>query len=522
MKGYINADIWKRKETAFLIEDGVFRQFGTNEEIEEHLSSQDELIDLNGAFVIPGFTDSHMHLLEYGHYLNHVQLAGCRSIDDVLARIRGRLESEEPVDWILARGFNEEEFDHPEMPDKQMLDNLSRNVPICLTRVCGHKMVCNSKALQLAGIEADSEIEGGRIDFEHGLLEETALNVMHQAWPEETIDSLKQAILKGASAANRYGITSVGSDDFLSVTKDWRKVLDAFLQLSYQQKLTVRVNEQCEFDSPEELAGFLDEGYTTDVGDDLFRIGPLKMVTDGSLGARTAALSEPYTDAKDTRGYAIYTKAELRTYLELANRYNMPAICHAIGDKVLNQVLDLYKDLVLPGNPLHYGIVHCQIMTPEQIQKVLDQNLVCYFQSLFIDSDAKILKQRVGEKRAASSYPFRTLYEGTLACNGSDAPVETPDPLKGIQLAVTRTSLDGRASMNPKECMSVEEALTSYTEKGPEAFFSEHTGKLETGYHADFAVLEKNILNIPAETISQVRVLMTVLGGEEVYEVSKN
>ncbi|MEE3488060.1 MAG: amidohydrolase [Bulleidia sp.] len=519
LKGFINAEIWRKDSQAFLIEDGKFIRFGTNEEIEKECSSQDEVVDLKGAFVVPGFVDSHMHLLEYGNYLRNVQLKGTHSTDDILARLRARLSSPEKIEWIIGRGYNEEEFNESHIPTKQDLDGISHYIPISITRSCGHKMVVNSKALELAGIGPDSTIDGGKIDFEHGWLEETALNVIHDIWPKPTVDSMKQDILAGAKAANRYGITYVGSDDFLSLCDDWRMALDAYMQLSYQEKLPLRVEEQCEFISPQEFAAFLDEGYTYLVGDDYFHIGPLKLVTDGSLGARTAALLKPYNDAKDTRGYMCYERAEMKAFMELAAEYNMPTICHAIGDKAVDTVLKLYEKIVLPGNPLHHGLVHCQIMTPEQTQKVVEMKLNCYFQSLFIDTDAKMLEARVGKDRAKSSYPFKTLFEGTCASNGSDAPVEEPDVLKGIELAVTRTSLDGSASMNRSECLSVEEALESYTDRGYDAFVQkDHLGSFEEGYDADFAVIDHNILNMKPEEIHTAKVIMTVMKGNTVFE----
>lgn len=517
-KGFINADIWRCEHQAFLIEDGKYIRFGTNEEIEKELSAQDELTDLKGSFVVPGFVDSHMHLLEYGSGLRQVQLKGVKSTDEILARLRARISSAEKVDWIIGRGWNEEEFNEDRIPTKEDLDGISHYIPVSITRSCGHKMVVNSRALELAGISPDSTIDGGKIDYEHGWLEETALNVIHDVWPKPTVDSLKEDILRGAQAANRYGITYIGSDDFLSLSDDWRMVLDAYMQLSYQEKLPLRVEEQCEFASLEEFASFLDEGYTWLVGDDRFHIGPLKLVTDGSLGARTAALSRPYNDDKDTKGYMTYDKAEMKAFMELASQYNMPTICHAIGDRAVDTVLKLYEKIVLPGNPLHDGIVHCQIMTPEQTQKAVDMKLNCYFQSLFIDSDARMLEARVGKKRAASSYPFRTLFEGTCASNGSDAPVEEPDVLKGIELAVTRTCLDGSASMNREEALSAEEALESYTDRGYEAFAqNDHIGRFEEGYDADFAVLDQNILKMKPEVIHTAKVMMTVMKGNTVF-----
>ena len=516
---FINAAIWKRPETVILVEDGRIAKLGFTKEMQNEIQECEEVIDLTGQFVCPGFVDSHLHLLEYGRYLENVQLHACTSRQQVLDLLKQQEKELEPGEWLLGRGFNEELFDVPEMPTKSDLDAISTVRPIAVTRSCGHKMVVNSKALELANMDEDSMVEGGTIDFEHGFLEETAITVLHEAWPKETEESIRRSILRGQKECSKYGITAVGSDDFMSITHDWQLVLDVFLKMAYRGELTVRVNEQCEFPSPEAFAQFLDEGYTMDVGDDLFRIGPLKIIADGSLGARTAALSKDYSDDPGNSGYMVYSRSELETWVKLASEYNMPAITHAIGDRTVREVLNVYDKYVLPGNPLHYGLVHCQIMTPTEIRRAVDLNLCCYVQSLFIDDDSKILNARVGAERASSSYPFKTLSEAVIACNGSDAPVETPDVVKGIQMAVTRTSLDGSASMNPEECMSVEQALESYTNKGAEAFFAaDRFGSINEGNYADFVVLDQDLTRVPAESIHKTKVLMTVMNGETVFE----
>ena len=519
MKAFIHADLYGRKEDAFLIDGERFCRFGTSEEIEAQLAAEDELTDLHGAFVSPGFHDSHCHLLEFGRYLENVPLHSCRSTEEVCRLLSRRLSELPEGSWLAGRGFNEESFEVPGMPERKDLDAVSKDVPIVVTRICGHKMVVNSKALELAGMDENTVMEGGIVDAEHGFLEETAVTAMHNVMPDETEESIRRSILRGQKELNRYGITAVGSDDFVSLADDWRLVLKVFSSMAYKGELTVRVNEQCEFPSLEEYAKFLDEGYTTDVGDDLFRIGPLKLITDGSLGARTAALKEPYSDDPQKIGYLLMPLEELQKWVELGARFNMPSICHAIGDEAVASVLDLLEEVNLPGNPLHHGLVHCQIMSEDEIQKAIDMHLDCYFQSLFIDDDSAIVFDRVGAKRAEHSYPFKTLYEHVIACNGSDAPVELPNVMKGIELAVTRKSIATGDSMNPSECLSVAQALDSYTVKGAEAnAVSDRYGSLKEGLYADFAVLSENPLNCDVTKIHEIRVLMTVMNGETVYE----
>lgn len=516
LQAYINAKIRNTKDTAFLVRDSYIIQTGSDEKILQEVTDEDEVIDLAGAFVTPGFADTHMHLLGYGMYLDSIRLDDARSIEDIQTKVRRHVNDPERT-WITAYGYNEDRFTQPERPTKQMLDDISRDKPIVLMRSCGHVMTVNSKALELAGITEDTEIPGGAVDYEHGILEENAMTMITALSEDPDRNTLRRWAVKAMKQLNRCGITMVGSDDFIALGRDWKTVTDILMQMSYRDELTVRISEQCEFNTPEDLAEFLDEGYTTGVGDDMFRIGPLKMIADGSLGAGTAALRDGYLDDPENHGILIHDDDTLDTFIGLANRYNMPAITHAIGDEALDQVLRVYEEYVLPGNPLHYGIVHCQIMREDQIEKVKKMHLDAYFQSLFIEDDASILKTKVIPETANTSYPFASLYHSVLAGNGSDAPVTEPDVMKSIALAVSRRSSAG-VYLRPEEALTVSEALSSWCENGVRMLgWEEETGAIEAGRLADFAVLDQDIEQLPPEEIVKRKVLMTVVGGKVVY-----
>ncbi len=504
-KVLIHANIYQNENDAILIEDDKIVLIGKSEEVLKQISEEDEVIDLNGMFVLPGFVDSHMHLLELGFYLSCVQLSSCTSLEEMKEKLLQRCKEIKENAWVIARGYNEEKFvGDKSRPTREFLDSISKDIPICVTRACGHSMSCNSKALELAGIQEE---------VEDGIVEEMMINLVHEAWPKPDEPTLKEYIYKGIQCANQFGVTTVGSDDFLSVTDNYEKVLNVYEQLSYQQKMNVRVNEQCEFNSLEEFAKFLDEGYTFDVGNDFFRIGPLKMITDGSLGARSAAMCQPYNDDPQTKGILNYSVDELRSYITLANQYNMPTIAHCIGDRAVDEVLEALEENVYEGNPLHHGLVHCQILRDDQIKKIVDKKLSCYFQSIFIDADAKILEDRVGKDLAETSYPYKTLFENTLASNGSDAPVELPNALYGIELAVSRKG------MSQDECLTIHQAIDSYTIKGAEQLFmNDRIGKIEEGYYADIVVLDKDLTTIPTSEVHDTKVMMTIMNGEVVFE----
>lgn len=520
LRALINCHLYDNKDTAILIEDNQIRKTGTNEEIEKELSSADEVIDLRGMTVVPGFVDSHMHLLELGYYLSNAQLENCHDLNDIREKLHNRLGTLKKDHWLIGRGWNEDAYPDHKGPDKDFLDSISKDVPIALTRSCGHVMAVNSKALELAQIDEDTTADGGEIDSEHGILKENAMEMIRSAMPKPDVMELEDYIVRGIQYANSCGITTVGSDDFLSVTMDYRDPLDAFEKLSYQERMNIRVSEQCEFTDSKSFSEFLDDGYTFDVGNDYFRIGPLKLILDGSLGARTAALTRPYHDDPQNKGMLLMDEEELSTDIKLAQRFNMPVIAHAIGDRAVDQILKAYEENLYEGNPLHCGLVHCQILRKDQIEKILKMKLSCYFQSQFIDEDAAILKDRVDEEYLDTSYPFKTLSEGTLSSNGSDAPVEMPDVMRGIELAVTRQSLlHPSASMNPSESLTIEEAMASYTTDGAkQLFMHDRIGKIAAGYLADLTVLDQDIVSIDPHEIHNVKVMMTIMDGRTVFE----
>lgn len=274
---YYNAVIRDSSATAILTEDERIIQVGSDEEI---LAEQaDESVNLCGMYLMPSFADTHMHLAGMGRYLSELILNGC-TLEQIGTKLR---TAEVKNGWIIGRGYSENDFAEGEVLNKAFLDSISKDVPIALTRVCGHKMTVNSKVLELIGIHEDYEAEGARIYFDTGAVEENAIPMVHAAEPVPDEKTLMEYIETGAAYCNKKGITIVGSDDFLSILENYKGMLNAFEKISFQNRLTVRVNEQCEFNDVKEFSEFLDEGYTMDVGNDLFRIGPLKLITDGSV-----------------------------------------------------------------------------------------------------------------------------------------------------------------------------------------------------------------------------------------------
>lgn len=286
--------------------------------------------------------------------------------------------------------------------------------------------------------------------------------------------------------------------------------------------MTVRMAQQAQLTTVEELEGFFAEGYNTGWGDEWVKIGPLKIVGDGSLGARTAYLSRDYADQPGSRGLPIFTQEQLDELIGCAHRHGMQIAVHAIGDGMLDRVLNSYKKALAecPREDHRHGIVHCQITRPDQLADFASLGLHAYIQPIFLDYDIHIVEQRAGKELAASSYAFRTLTDsGVWTSSGTDCPVELPRALACIQCAVTRRTIkDNIGPYLPEEALTVQQAIDSYTIHSAHATFEEDVkGRIAPGYLADFVVLGKNPFETDENALADIPVLATYTGGRRVF-----
>ena len=286
--------------------------------------------------------------------------------------------------------------------------------------------------------------------------------------------------------------------------------------------MTVRVYQQANFAEENKLREFIAEGNVTGTGSEFFKIGPLKLLGDGALGARTAYLSRPYADAPDTRGLSVFTPEQFDALIGFAHENGMQIAVHCIGDACLDLVLDsLEKALAAHPRADHrHGIVHCQITRKDQLEKIAKMGLHVYAQGIFLDYDIHIVRERAGEELAATSYSWKTLQNmGATVSGGSDCPVELPRVLAGMQCAVTRSDLAGSGPYLPDEAFTVQEAIDSFTRGGAYASFEEkERGQIKPGMPADFVILGKNPFETEMEKIKDIPVLGTYLCGVRVYE----
>lgn len=495
----------------------------------------DKAVDLGGKFVCAGFTDSHMHILNYGNMLSMARLAdNTSSKKAMLEYFREYVADQEakglPKDgWILGRGFNNDYFsDDKSFPSRYDLDEVSTTHPICATRACGHICVVNSKALEVMGVDRNTaQPEGGRFNVDEkgeptGQFFETATEMAYKALPERNKEDAKRFLLAACEKLNSYGITSCHSDDYETIASlDWHGFVEAVNELIAENKLTVRINEQAQFTNTEKLQQYIDEGGHKIKGE-FFKSGPLKMLGDGSLGARTALLASGYADNPAVKGIGIYTQEEFDAMCDLANRNGMQIAIHAIGDGALDRVLNAYEKALknCPRDDHRHGIVHFQITRPDQIEKMKENNFHVYLQSIFLDYDIHIVKERAGEKLASTSYQAKSLLtKGITLSNGSDGPVEEPVALRGIQCAVTRQDLKHSVDAYlPEEAFSVAEAIDSFTKGSAYAAFEENIkGQIKPGMLADFIVLNEDPFTVDKYSIKDIKVAETFVGGKSVY-----
>ena len=513
-------------QEALIVENGKFSAVGSNEEI--LAQEADCVIGLGGKFVCAGFNDSHMHLLNLGQALS---VAPLHLYTGSLQEMILCLQQMQPGrgGWIIGRGWNQDFFaDIHRMPNRWDLDQVSKDHPVCAIRACGHAMVVNSKALELLDITAESsQIPGGEIVMEggipNGVLFDNAMDLVYAAVPAPGKEDIKAMLRAACGMLNTNGITSCQSDDYgVFQNVPWQVINEAYQELEADGTLTVRVYEQANFTSLPALSSFTEKGNNTGIGSEFFRIGPLKMLGDGALGARTAYLTIPYADSPDTHGLSVFTPEVFDEMIGYAHEQGMQVAVHCIGDACLDLVLNSIEKALAahPRADHRHGIVHCQITRPDQLERIAKLGLHVYAQSIFLDYDLHIVNARVGEELANSSYSWKTLMnKGVTVSNGSDCPVELPNVMGGIQCAVTRCDLKAKGPYLPGEAFTVQEALDSFTKAGAKASFEETIkGQIIPGMLADFVVLGENPFDAESSMLKEIPVLAAYLDGRPVYQ----
>ena len=515
--------------TSMIVDQNKIARVSSNEQTDAVV---DKKIDLKGALVLPGFNDSHLHCLNYAYSLQKIDLQSMGSFKEIEAEtIRYIKKKKTPYGkWILGRGLNDIHLKENRLPTKEDLDKISQKHPLCFTRICEHVVVVNSKALEICGISSETtQPDQGSFDLggdgePNGIFREGARYLIYEHIPPATKEEIKEMLVEAMDQMVSYGITSIQSDDFETFSdKDYEKVISAYRELEEEKRLPLRVYEQCLLPDINRLKRFLDKGYSTGWGTDFFRIGPLKLLTDGSLGGRTALLREPYSDQPDTGGISAFNKEELDELVITAHKGQMQILCHAIGDLAMDNCLSSFEKAkeIMPKEDARFGIVHVQITQPDHFKRFKDLDVIAYIEPICVNNDLHMALDRIGIERLRTSYAYKTfLKSGIPTAISSDCPVDSVRPMDSLYVSVTRKDYSGypEGGWYPKESLSLEETIYCFTQGSAYCSYDEHKkGKLSPGYLADLVILDRNIFALPPEEWLHTKVIGTMVDGEWVY-----
>ncbi len=506
------------------ITDDKITFLGTNHEALQ-LEAK-EHIDLNGAVVMPSFNEGHMHLSNYAFANCTVPLFSCQSVEACISEAKNYLHKNPNSKWLYCRGFNEDNFvSEKRYPTMQELDEISNTIPIMFVRVCGHVGIANTPALEKILMLEEAKDLRNEIFVEDGRLYEGACPLFYRILEKPSQAYIENLFRFAMKQLNKCGITVCQPDDFKSIPgTDWRDIMSAYKSLEKQGEMTVRIYQQCLFERFCDFEEFLKAGHRTGQGGDFYKVGPLKLLLDGSLGAKTAALSQPYEGTVDEHGIALFTQEELNNFIITAQKHHMQVAVHCIGDRAMEMCIEAYKEAnrIYPQSDMRHGIVHAQITTEHVINEMAQNEIIAYIQPVFIDYDMDIAEKCVGSVRVQNTYAWKMLIDkGILCVGGSDAPVESFDILQNIYYAVTREKLHGgpNGGWLPQHKLAVEDAVRLFTQNGAKACFSEDCiGTLKIGYFADLVILEEDIYTAEPQHIKDIKVLRTICGGKTVYK----
>ena len=503
--------------TALAIRRGVVVALGNDAEVERLAGPQTRRVDLQGRRVLPGFFDDHVHFISGGLDLEEVQLRSATTREEFVRRIGARAK-ERPGVWITGGNWDHEPWGGT-LPARQWIDGLTRDTPVIVSRLDGHIMLANSRALAIAGITAKTpDPPGGIIDRDRrgeptGILRNKAIDLVYAHVPPPSGETEDRAVMAAQRHLLSLGVTAVYDMD------TWESL--AAVQRAHRAgRLKLRVHSAVPIATWQRLADYVArEGR----GDAWHSWGSLKGFVDGSLGARTALLNTPYSDAPDTRGIAQSDLAELAAQIRGADAAGLQVQVHAIGDRAVEWVIEAFIDAEQHNGPRdrRFRIEHAFVTSPVAVAKMAKHGIVASLQPYLTDDEHRWLANRLGPERDAWTNNFQALRAaGVPMAFGSDWPVTRADPLWGMYSAVTRKDLAREVTppgWDSVQRLSVPEAIAAYTSGNAWASFRETaSGTLEPGKAADLVVLGTDPLS-PGADLRDVQVDMTVVGGETVY-----
>ncbi len=498
---------------AFAVDKGVFLAVGSTEDIRQYYKGRKEF-NMEGAAVYPAFHDSHSHFTQFANGLSHVDLRGSVSEEEVIARLKEHYELYEPA-FLEGDGWDQTLWEDKSFPGNQALSDAFPHIPVYLRRVDFHALWVNNKAIELSGLQpGDPGIRPGEaILTEDGrftgvFLEDTGVRIRADIPPMD--DKTQETYLqKAQEICFSYGLGSV-TDGGLSLEKI--VLLDSLQKAGV---LTIRVDAWI---SPSEK-NF--ERFTSPYRSDKLDVSAVKLFIDGALGSRGALLYKPYTDDPGNYGIQVTSDRDFTLACKKAFERGLQVATHAIGDKGVGKVLDLYQPFLAPGNDLRWRIEHSQIVAPADFERFKNMGVVPSIQPTHATSDMGWAEERVGPERIKGAYAFQDLIQTIgWAPLGTDAPVESINPLYTFFAAIARTNAEfwPEGGWQPENAVSREETLKGMTLWGAKGYFREdQKGSIEPGKWADFIVWTKDLMTIPVEEILDTSCKMTFVAGEQVY-----
>jgi predicted amidohydrolase YtcJ len=516
------------REQAIAVRGDRILAVGKSADLEKFKGPQTQVIDLDGHFVMPGFNDAHLHLDDAGATKLSVDLTGVKSLDEFRDRIAKKVEQSKPGDWILGAGWDETLWPVKVTPTRWDIDEVSNGHPVFLTRIDGHIAVANTRALQLGSVTlASRDPQGGHIDRNQngeptGILRETAQAAILDVVPRRTSEQMRQGIELALADLAEHGITS--AQDY---SPNW-EIFQILEELEKEGKLTARISEWLPFDDSMEVLNQKRSAHPqTGL---MLHTGMLKGFMDGSLGSRTAALLEPYSDDPKNSGLPRYDAGKLNDMTKERVLAGFQIGFHAIGDKGVQMALDAFAEAQKAareakvkaangGDDYRLRVEHVQVTTPAQFAQFRQLKVIASMQPNHLLTDMRWAQDRLGPKRAATSYAWLAfLNKGVPLAFGTDYPVEPVTPFRGLYAAITRKSETGKQEYFPEQRLTIDQAIAAYTSGSAFAEFEEkEKGKLTPGMLADFVVLDRDVTSVSPEKLLQTKVLRTVVGGKTVH-----
>lgn len=498
---------------------------GTNAAAQKYVGPNTRVIDLHGNTVLPGFTDSHQHLSGVGQREMTLNLEGTTSLEDLLAKVKARVDQAKPGEWVTGRGWIETHWQPPAFPTRWDLDKVSPNNPVILGRADGHGAVANSAALKLAGVDKNTPNPfGGEISKDkqngepNGMLLDAAQGLVRRKVPPTTAADEERAVELGARRDILLGWTQIqdAGGDYDDV--------NIFKKLYAARRINLRIYKAVYGPGPN-ATRLLNEGPIIGAFDNRFTLRTIKVVSDGALGSRGAALLGPYSDAADTSGFLTVKAEELRPMLVDALRKGIQVETHAIGDRANRFILDEYERALkaVPRNERkiadpRWRVEHAQIVNPADIPRFAKLGIIPSMQPSHAIGDLFFAPSRLGIERLAGAYAWDSFIKsGVVVPGGSDAPVERGEPMIEFYAAVARKDPKGFSAegWHPEEAVTREQALKMFTIWPAYAAFEEKLrGSIEVGKLGDLTILSADIMKIPEADILKTRCVMTVINGE--------